>query len=53
MDYIRVNPNPSPIGNKFGLFLFGPSIWKTICTFHSEKTENSYSNLGILLLCPT
>ena len=30
-----------------------PSIWKAIWTFHSEKTENSYSNLGILLLCPT
>ena len=29
------------------------SNWKAIWTFHSEKTENSYSNLGILLLCPT
>lgn len=32
---------------------YPPSIWKAIQTFHSEKTENSYSNLGILLLCPT
>ena len=32
---------------------YPPSIWKAICTFHSEKAENSYSNLGILLLCPT
>ena len=32
---------------------YPPSIWKAIWTFRSEKTENSYSNLGILLLCPT
>ena len=32
---------------------YPPSIWKAIWTFHSEKAENSYSNLGILLLCPT
>ncbi len=32
---------------------YPPSIWKAIWTFHSEKAENSYSNLGILLLCQT
>ena len=29
---------------------YPPSIWKAIWTFRSEKTENFYSNLGILLL---
>ena len=32
---------------------YPPSIQKAIWTFRSGKTENSYSNLGILLLCPT
>ena len=33
------NPNPSPIGNKFGLFLFGPSTKKELQTMPKTLLE--------------